>query len=442
MKYHKHRIHLYFALGLIICVPMTSYGQQEQAKDPFRKLPPSELSSDFDYLIKRAAANSFEPYLINTKRQTDSLAASIKNKLADSMTIVQFFRLIKPYVAAFHDAHLTLALPDVYFDQFQKDGGKLFPFTVAIDRRRLFIDDNLSGDASIKKGTEISSINNIATKKLLGDMFNFISGDTYPYKINMAEQRFRLLLWWIYGFGNGFDIVFTNGQHAVIKNIPEAPPDTSNKAVFGFKTVRNTGIMKISGFNGELQKTFDQYLQNTFAQIKQLHINALIIDIRRNGGGSTDLVNDLYDYITTKPFMFGTSETYVENGEIKIDHVTKPDTPKAVSNRFNGKVFLLIDARTYSTAFMMANTFQYFKMGVTVGDSSAEQMQMSGEVRQSGLPNSGLVLYCPITAFTIPNHNGNDKRLYPDYYIVPSLQDKLNKTDVTLNYCLKLAACK
>ena len=441
MKYHKCRFPLYFILWVIICAPVTSC-QQQQAKDPFRKLPPSQLRSDFDYLVKQVTANSFEPYLIHTKQKADSMAASIKGQLADSMTVVQFFRFIKPYISAFNDAHLSLALPDEYFNQFQKSGGKLFPFTVAIDGQRLFINDNLSGDPAIKKGMEIASINGVATKKLLGDMFDFISGDTKPFKTATAEQRFRLLLWRMYGFGNNFDIVFTNGQHVAIKNIRQTPPDTSAEPAFRFRTIKNTGIIKITEFVGEKQKPFDQYLQNTFAEIKRQHITALIIDIRGNGGGSTKLVRAVYHYITTKPFLFSTSETYKQNGKITTDYVTKLDTPEMVSNPFNGKVFLLIDARTYSTAFMMANTFQYFKMGVIVGDSSAEQMQMSGEVNELLLPNSGIELYCPTTAFIVPNRNGIDKRLYPDHYLVPSLADKLSNNDVTLNYCLKLAAGK
>lgn len=412
-------------------------------EDPFRKISPAELVYDFNDLVKKIHTNSFEPYLIHTKPKTDSIAATIESKLTDSMTVVQFYRLIRPYVSAFNDAHLSLYLPDLYYKQFKQKGGKLFPFAVAIDGGRLFIRDNLSRDTRVKPGMEITSINGIATKKLLGDMFSFISGDTYPYKVGAAEERFQILLWRMYGFNNGFDVAFTNGQHIVAKGIPDTKPDTiTTNDAFNFRIVKNVGIMNISEFLYEKKKIFDQYLQNTFAQIKRQHINALIIDIRGNGGGSTQLVRDVYNYIGTTPYTFGNSETYMENGKIKTDNTIKPDTLATVTNKFGGKVFLLIDPQTYSTAFMMANTFQYYKMGVIVGDSSAEQMQMSGEVSQSELPNSGILLYCPTTAFVIPNHNNKEKRLYPDHYIVPSLQDKLSEKDTVLNYCIKLAGGK
>jgi len=435
-------IHVLSAL-IIICI-LVSCKPNNEKTDLYRKIPSYELKSDFNNLLERISAINPDPYNNCSRPHVDSLATEIKNKLTDSMTVLQYYRLVRPFVSAFNDGHFSMFLPDAYENDFKTKGGKLLPFNVAIDGKRIFISQSFTADTTIKTGREITAVNGISSDKLIDDMLNFISGDSGPYKMQSLEERFQILLWRVYGFDNNFDITFKNGMHKIITGVlaQKLNIDSAAKQDFNFTLIKvkqqPIGLIKISLMETEKKEAFDKFLQTTFAAIQQQQVKTLIIDIRDNGGGSTKLVSALYNYITTKPYSFGISESYFSNGKLKTDADTTLTIPAAVKNKFSGKVFLLSNSGTYSTAHMMANSFKYYKLGVIVGDSSAEKMRISGEVTTLTLPNTGLTVYCPSSVFALPNSTGANSRLHPDYQIIPTLNDKLYKKDTVLSYCINL----
>ncbi len=71
--------------------------------------------------------------------------------------------------------------------------------------------------------------------------------------------------------------------------------------------------IKVKSFSREYS---DEFYKKTFAKIKKAKSDYLIIDVRNNYGGSLYEINNLYSYLTNKPFTL-----------IKPSQVTSRDIP-------------------------------------------------------------------------------------------------------------------
>ncbi|WP_160139925.1 S41 family peptidase [Chryseobacterium sp. c4a] len=164
---------------------------------------------------------------------------------------------------------------------------------------------------------------------------------------------------------------------------------------------------------------FRVFLQDMFADLKAQGIQNLIIDIRNNGGGNSELGDELLKYIVTKPFSqyektlvkysdirkeYLLKASEIDSTELKnylrgisgtvgvIDHTKNIIQPKKQNEQFSGNIYLLISGQTFSSAADFANAFKFYKAGKVIGSESGGFIISAGEVVERQLPNSKLIL--------------------------------------------------
>jgi hypothetical protein len=429
----KFKTVIYVILALILfCVVVFICRSKSQACNS--NISPQKLRGEVDFLYTQINKVDPDPYINCRKPQIDSLAKAIKVSITDSMTSMQYYRLIRPLVSAFNDGHLAL-FPEKDFK------GKLFPFKVVINSGSIFIKENLTSNDPILHGTEIKSVNNIPAPQLIKTLLAFFSGDSYPYKLKTVEENFATGLWRAYGFQGNFSIMLSNGNKLTVPGIPLTKQPDKVPSLKLLKQVKGQiALITVPSLVIDNKKQFDHFLDSSFTLIYQLKINRLIIDIRNNGGGSTLLARSVFNYIANKPYSVSREEITFYNGSVLRNIDTALTKPILLKNKFAGKIFLLMNSGSYSSAHMMANAFKYYKMGITVGDSSCERMRISGEVNKIILPASKLIMYCPSSAFILPFVSNQHSRLIPDYIISLTFKDKMENYDRQLQFCLKMAA--
>jgi hypothetical protein len=82
---------------------------------------------------------------------------------------------------------------------------------------------------------------------------------------------------------------------------------------------------------------------------------------------------------------------------------------------------------------MMQAGFQYYKMGRTVGETSAEPLFITGEVNSASLKNSKLKFYFASANFMLPGCKKEERSYYiPDVTLAPGLAERLTKEDAML----------
>lgn len=165
--------------------------------------------------------------------------------------------------------------------------------------------------------------------------------------------------------------------------------------------------------------------------------NALILDLRGNGGGyETTLLRMIANFF----------DRDIKLGEIKRRKETKPLEAKTRGNNaFTGKLIVLIDSRSGSAAELFARIVQLEKRGTVIGDVSAGAVMRSKSYdHEMGLDT--VIFYgASITDADVVMTDGKSLErvgVIPDEVKIPGPSDLAAKRDPIMTYAAALAGIK
>lgn len=170
----------------------------------------------------------------------------------------------------------------------------------------------------------------------------------------------------------------------------DGPPDSAEVAAaladerrrnFGFEKLQrlpgNVGYLDLRGFSGwtEAQPT-------AIAAMNFLgNADAVIIDLRRNGGGDPAMIQTLLTYFVAEGERLHFNDFYQRDGERTEQFHTLPYVP---GSRLNGRpLFVLTSARTGSAAEEFAYDVRTHQLGTLVGATTAGAANPGGLFRLS-----------------------------------------------------------
>lgn len=228
-------------------------------------------------------------------------------------------------------------------------------------------------------------------------------------------------------------------------------------------------------------KVFSEYLDSVFIKLKNESYKHLIIDIRNNPGGNDPTYEKVFTYLTKHQFKENTSAHIIfqeipfskyyfsnstdrSNRKRKIKNENKylqtvfteqqnqkyyqnqkfnpiyyPNT-----NRFEGKIYLLIDENVGSAASHFASLVRGYTDATIVGvETSGGYYSHNGHYPITyQLPNSKIIshfsiVYVEQDAPFKPNQP-KGRGIIPDYTVLTTLEDFLNQKDTQMNFVLKL----
>ena len=144
--------------------------------------------------------------------------------------------------------------------------------------------------------------------------------------------------------------------------------------------------------------SFHKFKKVLLRDLKQLPVKKLVFDMRDNGGGSS---------------FQGTS---------LIKKIAKN---KVINQR--GRIFVLIDRGTFSSAFSNTLDFKNFTQAITVGESPSQRTGSFGDIRSFILPNSKLRVSYSTKYFSDESLKGD--RFIPDIEVPIDFEDFINGID-------------
>jgi len=220
---------------------------------------------------------------------------------------------------------------------------------------------------------------------------------------------------------------------------------------FGFSILPgNIALITFNDMDGAYKDSFALFLKNTFASVKQQNPKGLIVDLRKNGGGDSELGEMLLSYITGKSYRSVSAvKVRVSRHSRALSELRKnndpmqknPDklytfkireltTPQPQADRFNGKTAFLIGAGTFSSANMLTNTIKDYQLATLIGEPTAEPGNDFGEVFSFMLPNTHIIATGATKMFVRANGNAKDfTGIQPDIFSVNSKEDVLLNKD-------------
>nr|WP_238934940.1 S41 family peptidase [Aurantibacter crassamenti] len=237
----------------------------------------------------------------------------------------------------------------------------------------------------------------------------------------------------------------------------------------------SVAYLKIRAFGDGNQRKF---YRETFAKIDSAKSANLIIDIRDNGGGSIDEIENLYAYLALKPFNFvndaealtktpatkaTTSLEYSgfidatirlfsipglliydlfhvkKKGEKRYYKLSNSKLKKPKENNFNGKIYVLINGYSFSASSILSTNLQATNRAIFVGEETGGGYNgtVAGQSKYVTLPNSKVRMKFGLLHIESPFHTDPiGYGIKPDVQIIPTQKDRLQKRDPELEWVL------
>ena len=219
----------------------------------------------------------------------------------------QYFRELERFCALLKDGHTNVFLPNKKeFETMTTMFGDTRLFLQNINNKAIVVRTNLSKKDEIPVGSEVIEVNGLTTE-------NYIKQNVAPY---IASSTDYVLQDWsinrlLRGFeGNKFDVKIKKPKGEII-TLKLTHTQTKEKEVFPgfdeggelleFKWLENQ-IAYVS-LNGFSERKIDSLF---IAKLPELYkAKGLVIDLRYNGGGSTDIGFEILKYLTNDKVLYG-----------------------------------------------------------------------------------------------------------------------------------------
>lgn len=374
----------------------------------------------------------------NCKQEVyDSIKTVIEQRIQDNMPVNELYNLFYPLIQSLQDAHFA-----IYPDN-NPDTVLYFPYKVIIQQDKIYVNESLTETPLITSGDEIIAINNIPVGAVIKKIQGVCPGNQAQelFFERRTEKVFHNRLFYLLGMQDSFAIT-TRKANITVKGVTAAKFERTGIKQLDFEIKNDIAYLTINHLMltlAEERNKFNARLDEFFEIIAQKNIHKLIIDIRGNMGGSSVLAKDVLDRITDQPYTLSVGTDYIYKGVKKYYKNNELHYPSfAVKHRYRGKVVLLSDVLTYSSAQMMQAGFKYFKMGTVIGNGSSESLHISGEIKKTILKNSKLELITPTVNFRLPGYQeGVHHSFMPDVFVNTAHVPLLKKTDVMLDNAIE-----
>ena len=456
----------------------------------------AQLKEDFDVFKHSLIAIHPGIYRYQTAESLEKLFDEYESKLKNPFSEGEFVKLISQFTNRIYCGH-------TYLNPYNQNSlvrerlfsGKTYlPFYFRIIDGKIIVTENASTN-NLVKGSEITKINRVSAKIIIENLLTVTKGDgknTLSHRIQSIElprfeaERYALFDWYFPLFFPLENETFT---------IEATDFATKKKAKFQVAAMSKEERTKEmaqrygktpsydDGWKFEIQKNsigylkidnsitwrlttikFKEFLASTFAELRAKDIKNLIIDLRENGGGDTDVgfelarylaKENLPEYLKGKRFVRNVApqkelakylDTYsdelksalqngvsqaiykkAKNGYFEILPNENNDNYPRVSpdaNYFRGKTFIISDSSNASATFQFLDYAQTNKLAHIVGQTSGGNKQgiNGGNYYFLHLPNSKIEVDIPVY-FQSPIAPQKDESVIPDVVVKKQSED-------------------
>lgn len=433
---------------LLITLLTSCFGGQQSNKYNFKTFSVDEMRADLKSLYGKLDTAHYNLYHSHTKSEFDSIYQNIFHSIDQPLNIAEFYFRLLPLFNLLNDSHSMLGFPFSYSKEFSKQGGLFIPIKVFITDHKIYATENLS-TVSFPLYSEIKSVNGVSSKEILNTLHFMINREQQESEYDYMAFFFHRILYPVYGFDKTFTLELTTPDNQTkqvqLSGISLEKFSQDNQSFFS-STQLDSSTVVIDINNCEDKEQFAKFCDSVFTFIQDNKITSIIIDLRNNPGGSTFHGDTLFTYLTSQKF------TQYPKRSIKYSPYSLPQSDsiytqtysdnleQAHSNKFlfKGKLFMLVNRGTFSSASVMAATFKCYKLGTLIGQTTGGTQIFFDEPLEFKLTHSGLrflvsnqVNYCPC---------GTDwnKGVIPEKIIPISIADKIKGIDTELEYIKSL----
>jgi len=423
-----------------------------------RYLSKANMSKDLDtltHLFEKVHPNA---YRFIDQKQFLAAVDSIKRQLPDSLSTINFWRIIDRVIISYNDAH-SRAEDTYVLTDYVKKNRLFFPFAARLYNNKIYISNPENGEQLIPKGAEIIQINGVSDKMIIRDLLKHATKETLSLKQLEISDDFGFYIWKTYDWNSVFTIHYKckekfKADSIVVKGAPwksRIKTKTVESESYVFELLEpQVGYMKITDFNGD-EKEIEHFYKQSFQTLQHNNSSHLILDFRGHSGGADSYGEQLAKYFSKVPYrklskaywnitpefkeafdrrfvpkgIRWFKPIYLVNEYSSVFYGSKPHevvtvhyemkTPLPSHERFQGQVYLITDHNTFSAGSIFAEMFSFYNMGKIIGQPTGNLYSFNGFALASfSLPNSKLTFQIS-SVYNVAN-NGEEglKSVMPD----------------------------
>jgi hypothetical protein len=456
-------------------------------------LSPDEARADFAQLYTALQQAHYDLYARAPRRDYDALYAAVRAEITGPEPALEVAARFQRFVAFGKVAHARIDAAYDAFDHYVAGGGTVFPLRIRVVGDRVFIIENRSGLTAIERGDELVALGGQAIERWLVRTARNQSADT-PYLAHaLMERDFAMLLWLELGRvdrfvisarragGAAFDTTVPACSDAAMQAAARTQPPVlalDRKARIAHMVGAGVGYLRPGPFynvdpgaTSEYDNTaFRRFIDSAFERFLAAGAVALVIDLRDNPGGDSSFSDLMVGWFADRPFTFESSfrirvsaQAIASNrkrvelapddahsvsrrfaalyAEARLgDTVTFP-VPAATPHpapRFTGKVFVLVNRRSYSNTVAVAALVQDYGFATVTGEETADLATTYGAMETFTLRHSGLEVGFPKAYIVRPSGDLAPRGVVPDVVIATPVVESID--DPVLQQALALAA--
>lgn len=430
------------SLGLIACD--SSSGNETLSTDKqytFTQYPREATRSGIELIYNRFKQRHFDPFHAHRELDWEALVSRQMASLPDSMNAMEYYLHCLPVFNLLRDAHSFLLFPFDYSREFAAQGGTFIPIEADIRDGVLYVKNDLSGQG-IPPYSLIHSVGGVPAKKIVEDLSQMLNNERQEAEEDYMAHFFPHMLFPLYGLDSSFSVAYTDpdGRKQKIELAGISPDSFPRPYIPDFRFYTSGDSLGIMDINRcENKAGFAAFCDSVFRELKEQGIDHLVIDVRDNPGGSTYHGDTLFTYLTDKPFsQYGKvqwAERIISITETKVimhENQAVEAIARANSLRFKGKVYMLCNRFTFSSAAMMAATFQCYNMGFLIGEETGGHEVFFDEPEVLEVPSTSLRFLISYQKRWSACGESMEHGVLPDIEVNWSVEDARNGRDAAM----------
>lgn len=395
---------------------------------------------------------------------------SLIANLQENHTVFEFYTSLVPVINQIGCGHTTSKIPPKELKSIEKIR-KFLPVRIKIIDNKIFITEVLIESKDLFPGLEILSIDGVTVTEYIKSNLNRYPSDgrILSRKYQTMEKYFSLDYTKFHYTSEYFNIkVDNNGEHKTVTikgiNYKDFISKTTQSKLdnMEFTIVDSISTAIITIRDSKSKKVFDDFLENSFAQIQMKEVSNLIIDVRYDSFNRDSDGAELFSYLTTELFRYYDKLVVTENYDVpkgmrwfthypieqdsageycwKIHPQLEMQSPKAKA--FLGSVYVLTDGFTFSATSEFSSIVREKKRGLIIGLETGGSYygNNSGGMLRRVLPNSGIIVYIPPIHYmmAVKDMGNYSKGVIPDITVTENINDFILNRDLIKETALNL----
>ncbi len=465
-----------FLLSILIITASAQQSIAFEQKHPVgfyaKRIAINQVREDIRFWIETMEASHVNLYHTISKNQLLSLSNELLSNHTDSLNHTETVFLFSRLSAALNEGHLGLVSSRITDSLY--NNSLRFPFMIRkVEKESWRISYDLSAAQQLDMNDRITSINGISIEELNKRYLRLFGGlDTWKHEQIGFYSRKLLFLDGIHSPFH-IEVIKENGEKRsfTIDGFSRVQADSINRALaakmnsqgnkayeFRFLSA-HVGYLNYRSMRNDRSEPFEKFLDETFTRLNDSNAKGLIIDLRENGGGDSQLGELLLRYFNRKPYIFAGGmkwkisaayKTFLKSqanyneadnrfymnqkdGDTYVYLNKELKKPEAKEPFFSGKVAFLIGTGTFSSANMLADGVVSYQLAKTFGEPTGESPNDFGEMFNFMLPNSFIIARGSTKMFTRANKDEKDfGPVIPDVIVRPTDTDLKLKKDKVL----------